>query len=174
MILIGHSMGGPVALSAAARMKGRVDGIVAVDTLHDADNGLTREQVDGLAKTLETNFDAGLEQMIPTMLPPDADPALKRWLIDQAGRTDPRAALALMRDFPNLDLPALFKNARVPIRAINSANSPWPTNVAGNRRYADYDAIVLKGVGHYLHLEKPAEFNAALQRTLEELEHRAK
>jgi predicted metal-binding membrane protein/pimeloyl-ACP methyl ester carboxylesterase len=174
MILLGHSMGGPVALSAAVRMRGRVDGIVAIDTLHDADNGMTREQVDGLAKTFEKSFDAGLEQVIPTMLAPDADPALKRWLIDQAGRTDQRAALALMRDFPNLDLPTMFKNARVPIRGINSANSPWPTNVAANRKYADYDAIVLKEVGHYLHLEKPAEFNAALQRTLAGLERRAK
>jgi len=174
VILIGHSMGGPVALSAAARMKGCIEGIIAVDTLHDADQGMTREQVDALATTLEKDFDAGMEQMIPNLLPSDADPALTRWLIDQEVKTDHRAAIALMRDFPDLDLPALFRSAHVPIRGINSANSPWRTNVAGNRKYADYDAIVLKDVGHYPHLEKPAEFNAALQRTLDELERRLK
>jgi len=69
-------------------------------------------------------------------------------------------------------VPALFKNAGVPIRGINSANSPWPTNIATNRKYADYDAIVLQDVGHYPHLENPAEFNAALARTLAGLGHR--
>jgi pimeloyl-ACP methyl ester carboxylesterase len=169
MILIGHSMGGPVALSAAARMQGRVEGVIAVDTLHDADNGIKREQIDGLVKTFGKDFDAGMEQTIPSLLPPDADPTLRRWLIDQAEKTDHRAAIALMQDMPNVDLPALFRNAHVPIRGINSASSPWPTNVAANRRYAEFDAIVLNDVGHYLHLEKPAEFNAALQRTLDEI-----
>ncbi len=172
MILIGHSMGGPVALCAAARMKGRVVGIVAIDTLHDAEKGITREQVDGIAAKFEGDFRAGLEQVIPSMLPPNADPTLKHWLVEQAAKTDPRAASALMRDFPNLDMPALFRNAGVPIRGINSANSPWPTNISTNRKYADYDAIVLTDVGHYPHLEKPVEFNAALMRTLAGLEHR--
>lgn len=36
VVLVGHSMGGPVSLRAAALLPNRVRGIVAVDTLHDA------------------------------------------------------------------------------------------------------------------------------------------
>ncbi len=37
VILVGHSMGGPVALEAARLMPDRVIGVIAVDALQDAD-----------------------------------------------------------------------------------------------------------------------------------------
>ena len=37
VILVGHSMGGPVSLEAARRLPGRVLGVIAVDTLHNAE-----------------------------------------------------------------------------------------------------------------------------------------
>ena len=37
VILVGHSMGGPVSLDAARRMPGRVRGIACVETLHDVE-----------------------------------------------------------------------------------------------------------------------------------------
>lgn len=164
VILVGHSMGGPVALCAAARMQGRVRGIIAVDTLHDADRGMTKEQIEPFAAGLERDFAAAMAGTIPAMLPPDADAALKQWLIDEAVKTDHAAAIALIRSFPTLDIQALLRNAGAPIRGINSAGSPWPTNVAANRKYADFDAVVMTGVGHYPHLERPGEFNEHLER----------
>jgi pimeloyl-ACP methyl ester carboxylesterase len=169
VILVGHSMGGPVALAAAARMPGKVAGIVAVDTLHDATLGMTKEQVEPFVAQFERDFAAGMHQAVPSMLPPDADPDLTEWIIEEALRTDPRAAVALMRSFPDLDMPALLRGAKAPIRAINSADSPWPTNIEANRRFADFDATVMPGVGHYPHLENPKEFNAHLERWIDAL-----
>ena len=37
VVLIGHSMGGPVALLAAGRMPDRILGVIGVDTLHNAE-----------------------------------------------------------------------------------------------------------------------------------------
>jgi pimeloyl-ACP methyl ester carboxylesterase len=38
-----------------------------------------------------------------------------------------------------------------------------------NRKYADYGAVMLDGVGHYPMLEKPPAFEAALRHVLGEL-----
>ena len=83
---------------------------------------------------------------------------------------DPTVCIALKLDTPNLDLKQLFINAGVPIRAIN-AKPPIGdvTNVEGNRKYADYNAILMDNVGHFIQLERPKEFNENLSNCLAEL-----
>jgi pimeloyl-ACP methyl ester carboxylesterase len=103
---------------------------------------------------------------------PDADPAVVEWIRTRAVAADPKAMLALVRDVGSLDLKALFRSAGVPIRCINSAPRPpvgTKTEVDKNRRYADFDAVVLNGVGHFPMLERPEPFNARLRETLRAL-----
>jgi pimeloyl-ACP methyl ester carboxylesterase len=173
MILVGHSMGGPVALAAAGRMSGRVLGVIGVDNLQDADHPMPREFAETFAKALEADFEAGMANAIGQMLG-GAHPELAAWLTAEAVKADHTAAIALMRDFPNVDLRALFRGAGVPIRNINSANPKYPTNVAVNRKYADFTAQLMPGVAHFPQLEQPAEFNPRLRATIEELEGAAK
>ena len=47
VVLIGHSLGGPVVLEAARRMPGRVAGLVLVDTMVDFEQRLAAEEVVG-------------------------------------------------------------------------------------------------------------------------------
>lgn len=44
------------------------------------------------------------------------------------------------------------------------------TAIEVNRKYADYDAVVLDGVGHYLMLERPQAFNELLATVLVEID----
>jgi sigma-B regulation protein RsbQ len=172
MVLIGHSMGGPVSLEAARRMPGRVVGIVAVDTLHNADYEFPPEQVDQLIGAFEADFPGTVAEFIRGMYQPGADPAVVDWTVKKAQATNQEAAIALMRDFGSLDFPAAFSAARVPIRAINAAPaSPRQpvTEIEINRKYADFDAVLIPGVGHFLQLERPAEFNAHLRAVVAEL-----
>jgi pimeloyl-ACP methyl ester carboxylesterase len=76
-----------------------------------------------------------------------------------------------MRDLFAVDTKKLLKEAGVPVRCINSAGGYQyfsPTAVETNRKYADYKAVTIDGIGHYPMLEKPAEFNAALRTLLAE------
>jgi pimeloyl-ACP methyl ester carboxylesterase len=174
-ILIGHSMGGPVSLEAARRMPGRVIGVVAVDSLHDADFEFPPEMVDQLVGAFEADFAGTVEGFVRGMFREGADPAVVDWTVKKAHDTNQEAAIALMRDFGNLDFPAMFSAAKVPIRAINAAaEAPgqMATAVETNRKYADFDAVLIPGVGHFLQLERPAELNARLREVVAELARR--
>lgn len=173
IVLIGHSMGGTVSLEAARLMSGRVIGVIAADTLHDADLEYPPEMAEQMIAAFEADFAGTMSNMFTAMAAEAIeDTELRDWILTKASGAEPVVAIALLRDFGNLDLPALFSNAGVPIRAINampSAMSPV-TNIEGNRRYADFDATLMEGVGHFLQLENPQAFNRQMRTYLLELE----
>ncbi len=169
VVLVGHSMGGPVALRAAALLPGKMRGIVAVDTLHDAEFEYSGEQMEGIMQAFESDFAATCERFVDQMFPEEG----VEEVVDQvrrAGCDAERGAIgtALMRDFGTLDMPALFREAAVPIRAINAA-APNPTRIEVNRKYADFDAVLMEGVGHYPHMTRPERFNELLLAAIAEL-----
>jgi len=99
------------------------------------------------------------------------DAELKKWILTRAEAQDPKMALGLMRDLWSLDMRKLLKEAGTPVRCINSAGGFQlftPTAVEINRKYADYNAVTVEGVGHFPMLERPTEFNQKLRDVLEE------
>jgi sigma-B regulation protein RsbQ len=71
----------------------------------------------------------------------------------------------------DLDTVMAFKEAKVPVRCINSAGGYQlftPTAVETNKKYADFGAVIIEGAGHYPMLEKPDEFNPRLRDVLKE------
>jgi pimeloyl-ACP methyl ester carboxylesterase len=170
VVLVGHSMGGPVALAAARRLPGRVAGVVGVDTLHDAGFVLPKEAIEGAMAAFDADPEKALRDFLPSMLAPGTDPALLDWIVARALLADDRATAALMRAFTGLDAAALLRDAGVPVRCVNAAPgaTPFamPTAVETNRRYADFDAVLLQGVGHYPMIERPFEFAVRLREVL--------
>jgi pimeloyl-ACP methyl ester carboxylesterase len=172
MVLIGHSLGGPVSLAAARELSGRVVAVVPVDTVQDADFELPAGFVEALARRFEEDFAGTMEEFVGALFAPGADPAVARWTLAQAIEVpDRRAAVALLRGFETLDLPRLLSQAGVPVHAINSTRG-IPTSLEHNRAYADFDVTPIEGVGHFPQLERPQEFNVVLERVLAELEAR--
>lgn len=170
VVLVGHSLGGPVALDAARRMPGRVLGIVAVDSLHDVEKPVPRETAEKLAALYEEDFPGTMSSMVHRMFPPSADPAVVEFVVARATATRPGPAIAILRDYPGLDLAAWMEAARVPVRAIQSGPPISPvTKIGVNRRHGNYDASFLDGVGHYPMLERPAEFNRRLEAAVGEV-----
>ena len=171
VILVGHSMGGPIALPAAKRMPGTVVAVIGVDTLQNADFKPPEEARKSMLDGVEKDFKGTLRTMFDGVFPEKADGELKKWLQTKAEGQDPKMALALMRDLFGLDTRKLLKEAKVPVRCINSAGgykSFTPTAVETNKKYADFGAVTINGVGHHLMLEKPDEFNRKLRDVLKE------
>lgn len=172
VVLIGHSMGGSVALLAAKKLQGTVVAVVGVDTLQDAEFRRPDEVVKGLLAGLEKDFKGTVGGMAAGLLPEKADPKLKEWIGEKAATRDPAVQVALIKDLFALDLRKAFKEAGVPVRCINSSGGfPFytPTAVDTNKKYADFDAVTIPEVGHYPMLEKPKEFNEKLRGVLQGL-----
>jgi pimeloyl-ACP methyl ester carboxylesterase len=171
VILVGHSMGGPVSLMAAKRMPGTVIAVIGVDTLQNADFKMSEEASKKFLESFQKDFKGTMQAGLSGLLHEKTDPDLKKWLTTRAEAQDQKMALGLMRDLTGRDLKTLLKDAKVPVRCINSAGGFkffTPTAVEINKKYADFNAVIMDGVGHYPMLEQPAEFNRKLHEVLKE------
>jgi pimeloyl-ACP methyl ester carboxylesterase len=172
VVLVGHSMGGPVALMAAKKMPGVVVGVIGVDTLQNVEFKMPEEAVKGLLDRFEQDFKGTVGGgFVGGLLAEKSDEGLKKWLSERAAAQDQKMAIGLMADMSKLDQAKLLKEAGVPVRCINSAGGfqfHRPTQVETNKKHGDYNAVFIEEVGHYPMLEKPEEFNKALKKVLGE------
>jgi pimeloyl-ACP methyl ester carboxylesterase len=162
VVLIGSSMGGPIALEAARRMPDRVVGIVPVDTLQDVEAKIPPEQLDAVFKAMEADFKAANASLMSQFFfSPTTPAAVKERILNDIYSRPPATAIAILRGVFAYDSIPAMREIKVPIRAINADRVP--TNLEVNRKYApQFDVVIIKGTGHYPMLEDPTRFNALL------------
>lgn len=167
VVLIGHSMGGPVCAEAALRLGGRVHGVIGVDTF--ASVGLPRAPAEVTAARFapfERDFASSTRAFVEqAFFLPDADPALRTRIAADMAAGDPAVGLAALHGINDWDGAATLGALAVPIVAINAAVTR--TDEARLRGIAPgFRLRELAGVGHFLMLEQPARFNALLREEL--------
>lgn len=169
VVLVGHSMGGPVSLRAAALAGDRVRGIVAVDTLHDAHFEFSADEMQQFVSAFEADYEAACGNFVQQMFTEEESAATMSH-VRETSCSERRApvGVALMKDFETIDMPAWLAEAGVPVRAINAAGAT-ATRVDVNRRYADFDAVLMDDVGHYLHMTRPDRFNPLLLQAIRDI-----
>jgi len=166
VVLVGSSMGGPITLEAAKRMPERVVGIVPVDVLQNVEQKLPPEQVDAVIKQLEADYKTAMTGLLNQFFFSANTPeAVKTRVINEVVSRQPEAALAILKGIISYDPAPALREVKVPIKAINSDLNP--TKVEVNRKYApQFDAVIIKGTGHYPMLEDPTRFNQMLAEIL--------
>jgi sigma-B regulation protein RsbQ len=169
VVLVGSSMGGPIALEATRRMPDRVIAIVPVDTLQNVEDKLPPEQLDAVFKQMEADFKNATTSLLNQFFfSPTTPPAVRERVINTTVSTKPDVAIPMLRAVFSYDPVPAMKEIKVPIRAINADRVP--TNVEANRKYApQFDVVIIKGTGHYPMLEDPARFNQMLADILHNL-----
>ena len=167
IVLIGHSLGAPVALETARRLPDRIVGIVAVDAFHDVEEKFTQDQIDDILTPFRNDFMGTYAQGARMML---KDSTQIQKSIEKIASFSPEIGIASLErcyHYNSNDLIPALKEVKVPIRCINS--DAIRTNVEAARRYASsFDVIIMEGVGHEMQTADPERFNQLLERILSE------
>jgi pimeloyl-ACP methyl ester carboxylesterase len=165
VILVGHSMGGPVAIEAARLLEGRVIGIIGVDTFKSIGAPTPgKAQIDAILKPFETDFIGQTRALVADHLFVKGDnPQLAQKVAYDMSLSSPRVAVPSMRALLQYDFNESLKDIAVPVLAINS-DLGEPVNEARIRKTLPrFRAVTLAGDGHFLMMEDPQRFNPALE-----------
>jgi pimeloyl-ACP methyl ester carboxylesterase len=170
IVLVGHSMGGPVALEAARRLRGRVIGIVGVDTFTNI--GLPPLSAPELEQRLEPyrrDFATTTrDNVTQRFFKPTSDPLLVREIADDMASEPPGIGIGAMIGMNNMNYSAALGDIDVPIIAINSDR--LPTDLERIRLHAPtFSVKIMRGAGHFLMIEEWVRFNQLLDETVQEL-----
>ncbi len=174
MVLVGHSMGGAVILEAAKRLGGRVAGLVPIDTLLDVEQPSDPKETDAVMAKMRADYKGETTAFIRQyLLATTTPPAVADRVLTQTTTFPPDIAISALRNNWNYRAAPAFEAVKVPIVAVNGDR--FPTNFEANRRHAPlFDALIMKGVGHYPMLEDPARFGDLLDQALRKVEAAAK
>jgi pimeloyl-ACP methyl ester carboxylesterase len=168
VILVGHSMGGSVILEAAKLLKGKVVGLIGADTYQSFTDDWTTEQKEGYLKSFVDNFYETTQGFVKGMFPASSDSVIVKKIADDMSQAPPQVATSAMRNlFFYNPLPTL-KEIDLPIISINC--DLYPVAVEANKKVAkSFEVKMMNGVGHFLMIERPEEFNKLLRESVKEL-----
>jgi pimeloyl-ACP methyl ester carboxylesterase len=166
VVLIGHSLGGPVVVEAGLLLPDRVSGVIGVEAFFDgwSDPGFTK-----VVDQLRPNFAAGTRAFVrKALFLPTSPAALADSISDSMAAAPPEIALpaidsmlAWARDRQDAAVSAL----RAPIGLIMMAGGRTATarfqRSRGTQPTIGIDEM--PGAGHFLMLEIPDAFNAQLR-----------
>jgi len=171
VVLIGHSMGGPVILAAARLMPKQVIGLVGVDTFNDIEWKYTQEETDEFLAPLYANFAKATDNFVRSMFTDTADSALVEKIAADMSVAPPEVGIGAFKGMINFmknDSAQVLQELKAPIRCINSDMKP--TNVEAILRYApSFKVVFMSGVGHFLMMEDAETFNRLLGEVVQEL-----
>lgn len=164
VVLIGHSMGGPVVAEAALLAPERVAGLVGVDNFQETTLPYTDEQISGFIGQFREGFDTRVDGWVRSMFAAGTDSSIVERVASTMSAAPPEIALSAMEQL------LLWQAHRgeetlgklpVALQCINSDRHPTQAEQLAELN-PGYKLRIMPGRGHFLQLEDPATFNELL------------
>ena len=172
IVLVGHSMGGPVVVEAARILGDRVKVVVGADTFQDVSQRWSQEFVEDWLRPFRADFEGATSDFVRAMFVSSSDSALVEQVASDMSAAPPDVAVGAIEAYINWinnEQETAFRELSVPINLINSEY--LPTSVDAGRDYAvSFDAVLMSGVGHFVMMEDPGTFNRLLSEIVEGLQ----
>ncbi|WP_460935048.1 alpha/beta fold hydrolase [Spirosoma humi] len=170
VILVAHSMGGEIALDAAATNPQTVIGIIGVDNLKNV--GMTIQEGDevGIQKYSQefmANYPKMAEAMAREMIL-SKDSTIVHRIVKSYRQADPRIAVpTLLNLYPKAaDAKHKLRQLTFPMKFIMCTNTPYDEGALKTYCPQGYRIVKLDSSGHFPMIERPKAFNQALHELL--------
>jgi sigma-B regulation protein RsbQ len=171
-IFVGHSVSAMIGVLAAIREPDRFDKLVLVGPspryLDDSDyvGGFSREDIEGLLDSLDTNYLGWSSAMAPVIMGNPDRPELGAELTDSFCRTDPDIAKQFARvtflSDNRADLPLVRARSLI-LQCSEDVIAPCSVGEYVHRQMPESELVLMRATGHCPNLSAPEETVAAIQ-----------
>jgi pimeloyl-ACP methyl ester carboxylesterase len=175
IILVGHSMGGTVALEAAPRIGQRVIGIIAVDALKSVGLPPTPPgEINKRVAPFRTDFIGSVRKYVTEELfEKGADPVFVQKVAYDMSLEPPEVAIPSLQALLSMDFATVLPAIHVPVMAINSDLGATDEKRI-RKSLPGFKADIIAHSSHFLMMEVPDKFNPILLSDIETLAHKAR
>jgi pimeloyl-ACP methyl ester carboxylesterase len=175
IVLVGHSMGGTVALEAAPRIGERVIGIIAVDALKSVGLPPTpKGEIDKRVAPFRTDFIGSVRKYVTEELfEKGADPVFVQKVAYDMSLEPPGVGIPSLQSLLSMDFATVLPAIHVPVMAINSDLGTTDEKRI-RKSLPGFKADVIPHTSHFLMMEVPDKFNPILLSDIETLAHKAR
>lgn len=157
--LVGHSMGGCVALEAATQLESRAQQVILVDTFGLSYGDMDVATIDSIETPFREDFAAAMHYLVDNTTPATLDSPTRDWIKTRMTSASPEKMLPIWHNLLRWSPDNAFPRIHCPIHAINGEHIP---PIAQARCAPVVTARVLAGSHHFPQFEQPASFHAAL------------
>jgi pimeloyl-ACP methyl ester carboxylesterase len=171
IVLVGHSMGAPVALEATRRIGDRVAGIIALDSLKTIGQPpVSEQQIQLRLKPFRDDFIAHTREFVTSsFFTPDANPAFVQKVAYDMSLEPAEVAIPAMEALSRMDFAKVLPDIHVPVVAINSDRGPPADAARIGKWLPGFRVITLEHTGHFLMMEAPERVNPLLIQEIDAL-----
>ena len=169
IILIGHSMGGPVVIEAARLLQDRTVAVIGVDTYKSIGSPPPpAAQVAAFVDGMEQDFIGYTRGFVTnTFFTKTADQQLVNKIASDMSSAPADVAIASSKAMTNWDYVEPAKGIKVPIIAINSDLGLLTDDARISKVWPTFRSVTVTGTGHFLMMEEPARFDEVLEEQIQ-------
>jgi len=160
-VLVGHSLGGGVALTYAGAHADRVTGLLLLDPIGDGTQ-IAAEQADSFLQALEADFDRVIQGYWSQIAGPNA--AVKDRLLADLRATPREVVEQLFREVMRFDPRPALAGYRGPILSVVTPHNDEPFSL--HRVGKGFPHRVVTDTGHWIQLDQPEAVNRILDEFL--------